>query len=154
MWEIIEGAVPYNQMNNIQVVQYVTEQKNVLPEPKAITANALPPVLYDIMKSCWSHDPLKRPTFDDLNKEFKSLDKDTNLKEAFVSSNPNSNNSWNSNAVVTPMNSNGSQNSVQTSSSGPEPYAVLREDKYARYSKISTCRSQVYGNNFSSSNSE
>lgn len=139
MWEIIEGQIPYGNLDNAQVIQHVCENRLTLPEPNAITSKELPEILYHIMKACWAYNPLDRPSFENLNKQFKEIDKDMPLKISAV-------------------------NTMQTNS---EAYANLHEnsnnnnniqDKYSRYSKINRSvpheqnqPSQVsYGNKFNS----
>mmetsp|Transcript_13331 Transcript_13331/g.18373 ORF Transcript_13331/g.18373 Transcript_13331/m.18373 type:complete len:155 (+) Transcript_13331:43-507(+) len=129
MWEIIEGATPYGLLNNAEVIEYVCEKQLVLEEPSRIAQGLLPKSLYSIMKDCWALEPYKRPSFDDLTKTFKELDKDTGLKESFL---------VHDGAIETPYWSKDSQNQSTTNglSWNSNEYGNIVEDKYSRYCKI------------------
>lgn len=69
MWEIFTGGMmPYDQMRNADVVDFVCTSGKRLPKP-----DAAPVVVYSIMMECWKYSPDERPSFSDLAKKLKGL---------------------------------------------------------------------------------
>ena len=130
MWEIVAGMNPYWSLDNAQVVDFICFKKQVLSEPSIIASGALPKVLYEIMKKCWTFNPQERPSFDSLNKEFKELDKEVSV---------------NSNTTVM---DNTDQDSYQLTNYGN---VTREEDKKSRYCKISATPSSSGSDNSTTS---
>lgn len=66
LYEIITyGATPYPRMTNNEMLLQVEKGYRM---PNSCMPNC-PPKLYDIMLKCWNKDPIKRPTFEDLQHE-------------------------------------------------------------------------------------
>ena len=65
-WEILmKGVKPFLNVKNQDVVGRI-ENGERLPLPAGC-----PPSLYRLMMKCWSHDPLDRPTFADIDHKLK-----------------------------------------------------------------------------------
>lgn len=63
MFEIFSGGMqPYNWMSNQEVVESVTKQGCTLKIP-----DKCPDVIWELMKECWSMDPVERPHFKKVN---------------------------------------------------------------------------------------
>ena len=61
MWEILMyGVKPFQGVKNNEVIGKI-ENGERLPLPPNC-----PPALYHVMFECWSYEPSKRPTFQDL----------------------------------------------------------------------------------------
>mmetsp|Transcript_22433 Transcript_22433/g.31264 ORF Transcript_22433/g.31264 Transcript_22433/m.31264 type:complete len:222 (+) Transcript_22433:2-667(+) len=76
MWEILEAKLPYYKLTNPEVVDYVCEQKKLLPQPTAIT---YPPATWEIMLKCWNFEPEERPSFDELHDLFSEMEEHSTL---------------------------------------------------------------------------
>ncbi|XP_041359830.1 tyrosine-protein kinase TXK-like [Gigantopelta aegis] len=62
MWEIFSGGdMPYSGMRNIEVVDFVINNRRRLPKPEYC-----PEKVYQILTLCWQMDPEKRPSFKEL----------------------------------------------------------------------------------------
>ncbi|XP_045204192.2 tyrosine-protein kinase Tec-like isoform X1 [Mercenaria mercenaria] len=69
MWEIFTcGQMPYDQMRNADVVDFVCTANKRLPKPEAS-----PQRTYQIMMDCWKKDPDRRPGFRDLGRTLNGL---------------------------------------------------------------------------------
>lgn len=67
-WEILmKGVKPFLNVKNQDVVGRI-ENGERLPLPAGC-----PPSLYRLMMKCWSHDPLDRPTFADIDHKLKEI---------------------------------------------------------------------------------
>ncbi len=65
LWELFSyGTAPYYDMSNQQVVEKIMNGYRMLPPLNC------PVEIYSIMLSCWHSKPDKRPTFDELSKQF------------------------------------------------------------------------------------
>lgn len=59
VWEIFSfGIQPYNWMNNAEVADTVSKEGCVLKPPEKC-----PEAIWELMKECWSLDPIERPSF-------------------------------------------------------------------------------------------
>jgi len=59
LWELYSGGkIPYCGMNNQETRDYVLNGYR-MSSPSA----DVPPIMYDLMKLCWEHDPQNRPNF-------------------------------------------------------------------------------------------
>ncbi|KAH0791202.1 TKL family protein kinase [Histomonas meleagridis] len=63
LWELLTLSVPYNGMTQDQMVMSIIEH-GARPE---IPLNAGPPKLINLMKRCWSEDPIERPSFQQIS---------------------------------------------------------------------------------------
>ncbi|XP_052793360.1 tyrosine-protein kinase Tec-like isoform X2 [Mya arenaria] len=69
MWEVFTcGDMPYNQMRNAEVVDFVCSSNRRLAKP-----NGAPEKIYQVMLECWNKEPEGRPSFTILK---NSLDKE------------------------------------------------------------------------------
>ncbi|KAL3878493.1 hypothetical protein ACJMK2_030838 [Sinanodonta woodiana] len=69
MWEIFSGGqMPYDNMRNADVVDYVCHLNKRLEKP-----NASPEKLYSLMIECWHKDPDPRPSFKEIHKKLSGL---------------------------------------------------------------------------------
>ncbi|KAL6075743.1 Tyrosine-protein kinase abl1 [Balamuthia mandrillaris] len=67
LWEIASfGAIPFEGLTAVNAAMRVCQQREVL-EP----AENAPPVLREVMLSCWAFSPEERPTFADILKALK-----------------------------------------------------------------------------------
>ena len=98
MWEILsDGKLPFGEMDNSEVIDLL-KAGQVLPLPESRLSEEFTNRIYKICLKCWQSNPTERPSFDDLIKLFKSLEKELNLLVApeateLQVSNVNSNNS-------------------------------------------------------------
>lgn len=77
----------YKILKNEQVIEYVCEQKKILPKPQEVD---YPSEIYDMMVRCWSFNPADRPTFDDIYEFFDGLrDKGVLVSRRAITSNQN-----------------------------------------------------------------
>jgi len=61
MWEIESGGkMPYSGLGGIEIVDFLKSGQR-LKQPDGCPDN-----IYQMMTSCWSYDPLKRPSFSEL----------------------------------------------------------------------------------------
>ncbi|KAL5012838.1 hypothetical protein ScPMuIL_011389 [Solemya velum] len=69
MWEIFTGGImPYKEMKNIDVVDYIVHAGKRLGKPQAC-----PNVIYNVMMDTWHKDPEKRPSFKELLTKLNGL---------------------------------------------------------------------------------
>lgn len=62
MWEVFTGgAMPYEKMKNVDVVDYVCQSKRRLEQPQNC-----PEKVYQVMLKCFQHEAERRPTFQEL----------------------------------------------------------------------------------------
>jgi len=66
IWEVFEnGKIPYFDLENKEVLDYVANKKQILPKPEECSYE-----LYtETMKVCFIYDYRDRPSFDKLNNE-------------------------------------------------------------------------------------
>ncbi len=82
-WEIFsEGAVPYHQLSNMQVVEYVTSGKRLEKPEKC------PEEFYEIMKQCWFGEASSRPSFESIVKKISKRGSVVDLPEIPASIEP------------------------------------------------------------------
>nr|ASY93143.1 interleukin-2-inducible T-cell kinase [Branchiostoma belcheri] len=68
MWEVFTlGKTPYPNLNTTDVVRQVTHGKH-LDRPQRC-----PHAVYRIMKQCWEKDPLRRPTFKEVQVQIEDI---------------------------------------------------------------------------------
>nr|XP_010306004.1 PREDICTED: ephrin type-A receptor 1 [Balearica regulorum gibbericeps] len=66
MWEVLSfGDKPYGNMTNQEVMKSL-EDGYRLPPPVDC-----PSILYELMKSCWSHDRMRRPHFQEIRAQLQ-----------------------------------------------------------------------------------
>ncbi|CAM9214980.1 unnamed protein product [Ectocarpus sp. 8 AP-2014] len=61
LWEIFTRAIPYGEMQPVQLVASVLGRRERPRIP-----SQCPQALSQLMQACWSHDPDQRPCFDDI----------------------------------------------------------------------------------------
>lgn len=68
MIEILQkGKTPYTNMNNIQVIQYISSGNRISKPENCSDA------IYDIIKNCWKESPTDRYTFKTIKEELKNI---------------------------------------------------------------------------------
>ncbi|XP_022777787.1 fibroblast growth factor receptor-like [Stylophora pistillata] len=76
LWEIESGGkMPYSGLGGMEIIEFL-KAGQILAKP-----DGCPDEIYDIMKSCWSLDPTKRPSFSEL---LESLGEERKTKGDFV----------------------------------------------------------------------
>ncbi|WAQ99733.1 TEC-like protein [Mya arenaria] len=74
MWEVFTcGDMPYNQMRNAEVVDFVCSSNRRLAKP-----NGAPEKIYQVMLECWNKEPDNRPAFTQLLRTCRGLNDDGN----------------------------------------------------------------------------
>lgn len=61
LWELLTGEIPYKNIDGLAVAYGIAVQQLKLPIP-----SSCPPYLTNIMQTCWSLEPHKRPSFGEL----------------------------------------------------------------------------------------
>eukprot|EP01097_Dermamoeba_algensis_P011926 TRINITY_DN941_c0_g4_i1.p1 TRINITY_DN941_c0_g4~~TRINITY_DN941_c0_g4_i1.p1 ORF type:complete len:223 (-),score=55.97 TRINITY_DN941_c0_g4_i1:238-906(-) len=67
MWEIMSECkcIPYTNMHNAEVIDYVLKNRNILDQPKEC-----PDFIYELMKKCFTYEENGRPDFLALHDHF------------------------------------------------------------------------------------
>lgn len=74
MWEVLSfGDKPYGNMTNQEVMKSL-EDGYRLPPPVDC-----PSILYELMKSCWSHDRMRRPHFQEIRAQLQHFSSSPHL---------------------------------------------------------------------------
>jgi len=84
LWELLtRGKEPYPGEEILAIALAVTREKRRPPIPPDC-----PPVWRDLMQRCWAHEPMDRPTFEEiwqvLDKYWKSLKQEANAEGSKV----------------------------------------------------------------------
>lgn len=75
MIEILQkGSRPYINMNNIQVIQYISSGNRISKPENCSDA------IYNIIKNCWKEYPKDRYTFKIIKEKLKNIEEDVNKK--------------------------------------------------------------------------
>ncbi|KAH0793826.1 TKL family protein kinase [Histomonas meleagridis] len=94
LWEMAANALPYNGLDQSQIITFVliNNQRPTIPE-------GINPQLQKLITDCWDRDPSKRPTFDEIEKRFiqekivfngTDVNEFTKYIESTIGLNPNS----------------------------------------------------------------
>ncbi len=63
LWEVMTlGKTPYSTMENMEVVEKVTEEDYRMPPPRGC-----PQAVYDIMSQCWEEETEDRGSFKEIH---------------------------------------------------------------------------------------
>lgn len=68
LWELITGSIPYTSMTPLQAAVGVV-QKGLRPEIPA----TCPQPIADLMRQCWTRNPVDRPPFELLKEQVEEL---------------------------------------------------------------------------------
>ena len=80
MWEILEDKLPYVKLSNPEVFNFIANEKGTLPIPTRVEP---PKEIWNMIQRCWTFDPDQRPSFDELNKELRSIDEEDETVSSF-----------------------------------------------------------------------
>lgn len=68
MWEILMfGVKPFQGVKNNDVIGRIENGERLAMPPNC------PPTLYSLMTKCWAYDPSKRPRFNELKAQLRSV---------------------------------------------------------------------------------
>lgn len=68
MWEILMyGIKPFQGVKNNDVIGRIENGERLAMPPNC------PPTLYSLMTKCWAYDPSKRPRFNELKAQLRSV---------------------------------------------------------------------------------
>ncbi len=81
LWELLERKLPYADLSNYEVVDYVVNRKQNLPKPTANNLSNYPDSLWQLMLSCYERDPTLRPTFIQIGKQLNAIMKEAEEAE-------------------------------------------------------------------------
>lgn len=70
MYEMLTGCVPFGNKKFLEVIQLVTKGTRPLIEGKLVAAQ---PEWVQLIKTCWSHQPERRPGFSDIVRAIQDL---------------------------------------------------------------------------------
>uniref|UniRef100_G1NN07 Ephrin type-A receptor 1 n=1 Tax=Meleagris gallopavo TaxID=9103 RepID=G1NN07_MELGA len=83
MWEVLSfGDKPYGNMTNQEVMRSL-EDGYRLPPPVDC-----PSILYELMKSCWSHDRMRRPHFQEIRAQLQHFSSSPHLLRSVADFDP------------------------------------------------------------------
>ncbi|XP_015727895.1 ephrin type-A receptor 1 isoform X2 [Coturnix japonica] len=83
MWEVLSfGDKPYGNMTNQEVMKSL-EDGYRLPPPVDC-----PSILYELMKSCWSHDRMRRPHFQEIRAQLQHFSSSPHLLRSVADFDP------------------------------------------------------------------